>query len=144
MRGPGRDARGAALHAARGSHGDALGRYATKIHLSRLVELEYVIAHRGRNGVFEYELLYSGEDDGKAHLCGLIDPTALAEDGMRPGSSDDRSGSGRAVVGARSEAGEKPQSHAAQGEAVDPVGPVPSTANPASGILSLAAAVESS
>jgi len=115
-----------------------------KIHLSRLVELEYVIAHRGRNGVFEYELLYSGEDDGKAHLCGLIDPTALAEDGMRPGSSDDRSGSGRAVVGARSEAGEKPQSHAAQGEAVDPVGPVPSTANPASGILSLAAAVESS
>ncbi|MDG0025357.1 hypothetical protein, partial [Trinickia sp. Y13] len=69
-----------------------------KIHLSRLVELEYVIAHRGRNGVFEYELLYSGEDDGRAHLCGLLDPTALADDGTRSGSSDDRSGSGRAVA----------------------------------------------
>lgn len=115
-----------------------------KIHLSRLVELEYVIAHRGRNGVFEYELLYSGEDDGKAHLCGLIDPTALADDGARSGPSDDRSGSGRAVVGEWSEAGEKPQSHAAQGQAVDPVGPVPSTVNPASGILSLAAVVEPS
>ena len=103
-----------------------------------------MIAHRGRNGVFEYELLYSGEDDGKAHLCGLIDPTALADDGARSGPSDDRSGSGRAVVGEWSEAGEKPQSHAAQGQAVDPVGPVPSTVNPASGILSLAAVVEPS
>jgi hypothetical protein len=75
-----------------------------KIHLSRLVELEYVIAHRGRNGVFEYELLYSGEDDGKAHLCGLIDPTALADDGTWSGSSDDRSGRGRCAVGGGSEA----------------------------------------
>ena len=110
-----------------------------KIHLSRLVELEYVIAHRGRNGLFEYELLYSGEDDGKAHLCGLIDPTALAEDGTRSGSSDDRSGRSRPLVGERSDAIERPQSHTEQGEAADPVGPVPSTVNSASGILSLAA-----
>jgi len=110
-----------------------------KIHLSRLVELEYVIAHRGRNGVFEYELLYSGEDDGKAHLCGLIDPTALADDGARSGSNDDRSGPSRAVVGGWSDAVERLQSHAAQGEAVDPVGLGPSTVNHDGGILSLAA-----
>jgi DNA primase catalytic core len=110
-----------------------------KIHLSRLVELEYVIAHRGRNGVFEYELLYSGEDDGKAHLCGLIDPTTLADDGTRSGPSDDQSGPGRAVVGGRSGSAEKPQSRAAQGEAADPVGPVPNTVNHAGGILSVAA-----
>lgn len=98
-----------------------------------------MIAHRGRNGVFEYELLYSGEDDGKAHLCGLIDPTALADDGARSGPSDDRSGAGRAVVGGRSDAVERPQSHIEQGEAADPVGSVPNTVNHASGILSLAA-----
>ena len=70
-----------------------------KIHLSRLVALEYVIAHRGRNGLFEYELLYSGEDDGKAHLCGLIDPTAIAEDGTRSGPDEDQSGPRRGPVG---------------------------------------------
>lgn len=76
-----------------------------KIHLSRLVELEYVIAHRGRNGLFEYELLYSADDDGKPHLCGLIDPTTLTGDGTRSGTSDDRSGSGRALVGLWSASG---------------------------------------
>jgi DNA primase catalytic core len=115
-----------------------------KIHLSRLVELEYVIAHRGRSGVFEYELLYSGEDDGKAHLCGLLDPTALADDGTRSGSSDDRSGSGRAVVGGWSDAVERLQSHAAQGEAVDPVGLAKDAVNSDGGILSLAAVAQPS
>jgi hypothetical protein len=116
-----------------------LGDTQLKIHLSRLVELEYVIAHRARNGVFEYELLYSGEDDGQAHRCGLSDPSALADDGTRSGPSDDQSGSGRAVVGGWSGSAEKPQTHAAQGEAVDPVGPVPSAVNHDGGLLSLAA-----
>jgi len=115
-----------------------------KIHLSRLVELEYVIAHRGRNGVFEYELLYSGEDDGKAHLCGLIDPTALADDGARSGLSADRSGSGRTLVGGRSDAVERPQSHTEQGDGADPVGLAKDAVNSDGGILSLAAVVEPS
>lgn len=115
-----------------------------KIHLSRLVELEYVIAHRGRNGVFEYELMYSAEDDGKPHLCGLIDPTTLAGDGTRSGPSDDRSAAGRAVVGERSEAAEKPQSQVAQGEAVEAVGLARSAVNHEGGILSLAAVDEPS
>jgi DNA primase len=93
-----------------------------KIHLSRLVELEYVIAHRGRNGTFEYELLYSGADDGKPHLCGLLDPEKLTIDGSRSGQGADRSGSGRASVGARWDLQNTPQSHAYQGEAVEPVG----------------------
>lgn len=114
-----------------------------KIHLSRLVELEYVIAHRGRNGLFEYELMYSADDDGKPHLCGLIDPTALAGDGTRSGSSDERSGSGRAVVGGRSDAAERPQSLTEKGEAAGAVGRVRSAVNE-DGLLSLAAAVEPS
>lgn len=113
-----------------------------KIHLSRLVELEYVIAHRGRNGVFEYELLYSAEDDDKPHLCGLIDPTTLAGDGNRSGVSDDRSGSGRAVVGERSEVDKRVQSHTEQGKAADPVGLARSAVNHEGGVLSLAAIVE--
>lgn len=49
-----------------------------KIHLSRLVELEYLLAHRGVHGLsFAYELLYDGQDDGLPHLSGLIDPESL-------------------------------------------------------------------
>ncbi|HKT91844.1 MAG TPA: hypothetical protein VJS18_06675, partial [Paraburkholderia sp.] len=115
-----------------------------KIHLSRLVELEYVIAHRGRNGLFEYELLYSAEDDGKPHLCGLIDPTALTDDGARSGQDDDQSGSSRAVVGGRSDAAERPKSRTEQGEAADAVGRARSAVNHEGGILSLAAAAQPS
>ena len=93
-----------------------------KIHLARLVELEYVIAHRGRNGTFEYELLYSGDDDGRPHLCGLLDPEKLTIDGSRSGQIDERSGSGRAVVGVRSDLENTVQSHAGKGEAAEPVG----------------------
>lgn len=88
--------------------------------------------------MFEYELLYSADDDGKPHLCGLIDPTVLADDGARSGSSDDRSGSGRALVGERPDAAERPQSHTEQGEAADAVGRVRSAVNDG-GLLSLAA-----
>jgi hypothetical protein len=49
------------------------------VHLNRLVELEYVLAHRGRNGQrFVYELLYNGEGfEGQPFLMGLIDPAHL-------------------------------------------------------------------
>lgn len=48
-------------------------------HLKRLVDLEYVMVHRGKNGQrFIYELLYNGEGlEGKPFLVGLIDPAKL-------------------------------------------------------------------
>lgn len=44
-----------------------------KIHLARLVEMEYLLLHR-RGLTFLYELLFDGGDGDGAHLCGLIDP----------------------------------------------------------------------
>ncbi len=80
-----------------------------KIHMGRLVELEYVLVHRGGRGQsFEYELLYDGTSDDARHLSGLIDIEVLRTaqmhnyDGERSGVSDDRSGVGRPVVGAQS------------------------------------------
>jgi DNA primase catalytic core len=53
-----------------------------RVHLDRLVELEYVLTHRGGRGQsFEYELLYDGKGkDGKPFLVGLIDVEALRQD----------------------------------------------------------------
>ena len=123
-----------------------------KIHLSRLVELEYVIAHRGRNGTFEYELLYSGEDDGRPHLCGLLDPEKLTgstgdltNTESWSGSESGRSGSGRVVVGVQSDLENTAQSHAHQGEAAEPVGFARNAlnhANHANGASPLAAGVQ--
>ena len=48
-------------------------------HLGRLLELEFLRAHRGRNGqTYVYELVYQGEDaEGRARLLGLIDGAQL-------------------------------------------------------------------
>ncbi|EGD6883079.1 DNA primase, partial [Escherichia coli] len=44
-----------------------------KIHLARLVEMEYLLIHR-RGLTFCYELLFDGDGNADAaHLCGLID-----------------------------------------------------------------------
>ena len=50
-------------------------------HLTRLVDMEYILAHRGKRGSrFVYELLYDGEGiSGKPFLMGLADPAALNE-----------------------------------------------------------------
>lgn len=50
-----------------------------KIHLARLVELEYLLLHRAPHGQgYRYELLYDGdEEDNRPHLSGLIDPGTL-------------------------------------------------------------------
>jgi hypothetical protein len=57
-------------------------------HLARLVELEYLLVHRGGRGQsFVYELLWDGAGrDGTPQLDGLIDPDALPDDGTLPGS----------------------------------------------------------
>jgi len=80
-----------------------------KIHLARLVELEYLIVHRGGRGQsFEYELVFDGELAGDArHASGLIDVAALrhAYDAERSGAIGRQSASGRAAVGGLSAGG---------------------------------------
>ena len=46
-------------------------------HLAKLVDLEYLLVHRGRRGrQFVYELLYEGEgQSGESFLMGLTTPT---------------------------------------------------------------------
>ena len=48
-------------------------------HLGRLMELEFLRPHRGKNGqTYVYELMFQGEDrEGRAKLLGLIDYTRL-------------------------------------------------------------------
>jgi hypothetical protein len=50
-----------------------------RLHLDRLVDLEYVLVHRGGRGQsFVYELIYDGKGkDGKPFVPGLIDVTRL-------------------------------------------------------------------
>jgi hypothetical protein len=79
-----------------------------KIHLARLVELEYLVAHRTKTGGHEHELVYDvGTSENTLRFPGLADIEALrcAYDGARSGQNDARSGSGRGVVGARSVGG---------------------------------------
>ena len=52
------------------------------VHLSRLQEMEYLLAHRGRNGQgFVYELLYDGKGkEGERFVIGLADVEAIAKE----------------------------------------------------------------
>ena len=86
-----------------------------KVHLSRLVDLELLLVHRGESGAFTYELAWRGEtgDDGDGRsarfLVGLTDPATLGGDsaersgstydGNRSGSQGPWSGPGRGLVG---------------------------------------------
>jgi DNA primase len=53
-----------------------------RVHLTRLHELEYLLAHHGKRGQsFEYELVFDGDSGQSApHLVGLIDADDLALD----------------------------------------------------------------
>ena len=75
-----------------------------KVHLVRLVELEYLLTHRAERGQgFAYELLFDGDASTAVHLSGLIDTAGLHDyDGQRSGSKVERSASGRGAVGLRS------------------------------------------
>jgi len=84
-----------------------------KIHLARLVELEYLLVHRGGRGQsFEYELLYDGAAAGHAaHVSGLIDVEALSiYDAERSALSDPRPDLSRGAVGALSVGSRVPES----------------------------------
>ena len=83
-----------------------------KIHLQRLVDLEYVLLHRGGRGQsFVYELLYQGEgQDGGAFLMGLVNmetlkPEDAVYDAGWSGQNGEWSGVGRASVGPESGGG---------------------------------------
>jgi hypothetical protein len=78
------------------------GDTALKVHLGRLVDLEYVIAHGG-HGQHRYELVYEGQGrQGERFLPGLLDADSLRRSGMAPA----RSGSGQPSVGPRSGSGQ--------------------------------------
>jgi len=94
-----------------------------KIHLSRLVELEYLLLYRGGRGLsFEYELLYDGAADGSdgkaARVSGLIDVESLRcnYEVERSGLNEHRSGSGRPPVGGMSAGGRVPEDAPSLGE----------------------------
>ena len=49
-----------------------------RVHLERLVSLEYLLAHReGSGGRFVYELVFDGDVATAAHLSGLIDAASI-------------------------------------------------------------------
>jgi DNA primase len=92
-----------------------LGPSQTKVHLARLVDLEYLVTHRAVHGRRRYEILYAGEGmDGGPFLPGLADPQRLAAlyDPPRPepevqvpGSECQRPAPGRDVAGPRPASG---------------------------------------
>jgi len=89
-----------------------------KVHLSRLVELEYVLTHRADHGQgLVYELVYDGAGkDGRRFLSGLIDIKKLRAthgyDESRSGQNEERSGAGRSPVGVQSGGGRSAESEA--------------------------------
>lgn len=60
-----------------------------KKHLAKLVDLEYVLIHRGSRGQqFVYELVYNGEGrDGASFLVGLIDVAKLKDSADAPNAA---------------------------------------------------------
>jgi len=63
--------------------------FQVKKHLAKLVDLEYVLIHRGSRGQqFVYELVYNGEGrDGASFLVGLIDVAKLKGSADAPTAS---------------------------------------------------------
>ena len=84
-----------------------------KVHLARLVELEYLLMHRSGQGQGHvYELVYDGDGTASPHLSGLIDVESLRSftyDGEQPGVNDQQPDPGRGLDGARSAAGRTPK-----------------------------------
>jgi len=78
-----------------------------KVHLARLVEMEYLLAfNAGKGKTYHYELLYAGE--GKSHqrfLMNLIDVEKLGYDAKWSGLNGKQSGVGRLLVGGQSGVG---------------------------------------
>jgi DNA primase catalytic core len=88
-----------------------LGGTQVKLHLRRLLDLEYVLLHRAPRGQgVSYELVYTAADrtDEALLFSGLRDVESLGDtqeirayDEPRSGGNDERSGAGRPSVGGR-------------------------------------------
>lgn len=87
-----------------------------KVHLGRLVELEYVLPHRGKQGQsYAYELLYQGEgQDGSRFLTGLLDVGEVPMTQTSRGRKTHFAGPGRGVVGGQSGLGQRGVSEEAE------------------------------
>lgn len=99
-----------------------------RVHLDRLVALEYLLVHRGSRGQsFVYELLYDGDGGAAPYLSGLIDAATMATSrGAEPqnaGSSRPQHG-GNAVSSRATEAAATPSGTRL---AADPSRPTPKT-----------------
>jgi DNA primase catalytic core len=94
-----------------------------KVHLGRLVEMEYVVVHRGKQGQgYAYELAYDGSGkDGSPFVQGLLDASTTQT--LR-GSEVHFAGAGRGVVGPESGGGRSRESvtKAREKEAIAPRG----------------------
>lgn len=73
-----------------------------RVHLERLVDLEYVLAHReGPGGKFVYELAYEVADDSRAQVAGLIDVAALEALAAAPTAAKSRGAAPEVAGGVR-------------------------------------------
>ena len=72
-----------------------------RVHLERLLQMEYLLAHRGQRGQsFEYELVFDGASDANhPQMCGLIEVAALESErnGERSSRGEERSSRGSAT-----------------------------------------------
>jgi DNA primase len=98
------------LHFSRRALREALswGDTQLKVHLVRLVDLEYLVGHRGAHASLAYELVYEAPGDEQGlRFPGLADIEALkhAYDAARSGQNTERSAPGRPPVGVRSGGG---------------------------------------
>lgn len=73
-----------------------------KIHLARLLEMEYLVLFR-RGLTYEYGLLWDGEEGDRSHLCGLLEVDGTEGNVNRSGQEADQSAPGRGLVGSRSD-----------------------------------------
>jgi DNA primase catalytic core len=94
-----------------------------KVHLRRLVDMEYLVVHGARPGTrYGYELVYRGEGkEGERFVLGLLDTTKLeveihGYDVNRAGQSGDRAAPGRPPVGPRSGGGRGGASKEGEGD----------------------------
>jgi len=92
-----------------------------RVHLERLVAMEYLLVHRGSRGQsFVYELLYDGDGGAAPYLSGLIDVATMA---TSRGAESENAGSSRPAHGinaAASRSVETPASPSVATPAVPP------------------------
>ena len=95
-----------------------------RVHLQRLMDMEYLLTHRGGRGQsFEYELLYSGEgEQGEAFLLGLLDVEQLGSTAKNKTTAASSRGDQAAFAGPSrpqrgpvAESGESPQTLTSKG-----------------------------